>query len=144
MPESGVKAKTGGGPVVAGRGAPPADVPAAVREYFEALNSEDFARLERTWSPNGELRAVGSRPRRGIEEVMAYFRPLFEPWAEHVDRPTRTIVAGDAVVVEVRFSGRMHDGRELEFDAVDVFDLAGGRIERLSTWYDLVWVRGQL
>lgn len=134
----------GDGPALAAAIAPPATVPAAVTEYFEALNAEDFARLERTWSATGELRAVGSRPRRGIDEVMAYFRPLFEPWAEHLDQPTRTLVAGDAVVVEVRFSGRTPGGRELAFDAVDVFDLADGRIERLSTWYDLTWVRRQL
>jgi ketosteroid isomerase-like protein len=118
--------------------------PAPVREYFEALNAEDFPRLERAWAADGELRAVGSRPRRGIEEVMAYFHPLFEPWAEHLDQPTRTIVSGDVVVVEIRFTGRTHGGRELSFDAVDVFDLAGGAIARLTTWYDLAWVRKQL
>lgn len=119
-------------------------LPAAVRDYFDALNAEDFEALERAWSRAGELRAVGSRPRQGIEEVMAYFRPLFAPWAEHRDQPTRVIGEGDAVVVEVRFTGRTEAGRELIFDAVDVFDLRDGVIARLSTWYDLAWLRRQL
>jgi ketosteroid isomerase-like protein len=130
--------------VAAGRSVAPAEVPAPVREYFAALNAEDLPRLEQTWSAGAELRAVGSRPRRGRDEVMAYFRPLFEPWAEHLDQPTRVIVADDTAVVEVHFTGRTHAGHELVFDAIDVFELAGGRIERLSTWYDLVWLRKQL
>lgn len=119
-------------------------LPTVVQAYFDALNAEDFTRLEQTWAVDGELRAVGSRPRRGIDELMAYFRPLFDPWAEHLDQPTRCIGSGDAVAVEVRFTGRTHGGTALTFDAVDVFDLADGRIARLSTWYDLVWVRKQL
>lgn len=129
---------------VVARIAPPALVPDVVLEYFDALNAEDLGAMQRAWSPSGALHAVGSRPRQGIDEVLAYFGSLFEPWAEHRDEPTRTIVAGDVVVVEVRFSGRTTTGRDLTFDAVDVFDLADGRIERLTTWYDLVWVRRQL
>jgi uncharacterized protein (TIGR02246 family) len=116
----------------------------AVRAYFDALNAEDWPRLSELWAEDAELRAVGARPRRGREQIMSYFRPLFEPWARHRDTPTRVIADGDAVVVEVEFTGMTRDGRELSFDAVDVFDLADGAIARLSTWYDLAWVRKQL
>ena len=119
-------------------------LPAPVQTYFDAINAEDLAALEPLWTPTAELRAVGTRTRRGIEEVMDYFRPLFDPWAEHLDQPTRLIGEGDAVAVEIRFTGRTEAGRELTFDAVDVFDLAAGRIERLSTWYDLAWLKKQL
>ncbi|MFT3865117.1 MAG: nuclear transport factor 2 family protein [Solirubrobacterales bacterium] len=122
----------------------PVVLPAPVQAYFDAINAEDLAALEPLWSPTAELRAVGSRRRRGLAEVMDYFRPLFDPWAEHLDQPTRVIGEGDAVVVEIRFAGRTVQGRELSFDALDVFDLAAGRIERLTTWYDLAWLRKQL
>jgi ketosteroid isomerase-like protein len=130
--------------VVAAEGGVP--VPAAVTAYFESLNAEALDRLAELWTPDAELRAVGSRPRHGRDQVMAYFASLFGPWAEHEDRPTRSIVAGDTVVVEIRFSGRTRDGKQLSFDAVDVFDLelAQGAIARLTTWYDLAWVRSQL
>jgi ketosteroid isomerase-like protein len=122
-----------------------AAVPAAVTAYFESLNAEALDRLAELWAPDAELRAVGSRPRTGRDQVMAYFASLFGPWAEHEDRPTRFIVAGDTVVVEIRFSGATRDGKRLSFDAVDVFDLQGdGAIARLTTWYDLAWVRSQL
>jgi ketosteroid isomerase-like protein len=130
--------------VVEGSAVSPAELPAAIREYFAALNSEDWSRMEGAWADEAELRAVGSRPRHGREEIMAYFHGVFDPWAAHVDRPTRAIVAGDAAVVEVTFSGTTHAGRDLVFDAVDVFDLAGDAIVRLTTWYDLAWVRKQL
>jgi uncharacterized protein (TIGR02246 family) len=115
-----------------------------IRAYFDALNAEDWPRMAALWADHAELRAVGARPRRGREQIMSYFTPLFEPWARHRDTPTRFIGDGDAVVVEVEFTGTTHDGRELSFDAVDVFDLAGGAIARLTTWYDLAWVRKQL
>jgi ketosteroid isomerase-like protein len=118
--------------------------PGCVRSYFEAINAEDFERLASVWTPTGELRAVGARPRRGPEEIVSYFRGAFVPWASHVDQPTRVIVAHDVVVTEIEFKGVTHYGKELAFNALDVFDLTGGSIARLTTWYDLAWVRSQL
>ena len=119
-------------------------LPEPVQAYFDAINAEDIEALRPLWTADVELRAVGSRARRGIDEAMDYFGPLFDPWVEHLDLPTRVIGDGDAVAVEIRFSGRTEGGRELTFDAVDVFDLADGKIRRLTTWYDLVWLRKQL
>jgi ketosteroid isomerase-like protein len=133
-----------GPPRVAGGVVSAAEVPAAVTAYFDALNAEDLDALGGLWAPTAELRAVGSRPRHGRDQVSAYFRPLFEPWAAHLDRPTRYIVAGDTVVVELTFTGTTRAGKGLAFDAVDVFDLHDGLITRLTTWYDLAWVRKQL
>jgi ketosteroid isomerase-like protein len=122
----------------------PAEAPAVIGAYFSALNGESFASFAELWTEDAQLRAVGSRPRDGRDEVLSYFGPLFDPWAEHLDQPTRCIVAEDVVVVEVAFSGRTHTGKPVAFDAVDVFDLRDGAIARLSTWYDLAWLRRQL
>lgn len=120
------------------------EAPAAVTAYFESINAEDFDRLETLFTDGVTLRAVGQKPRAGREAVMGYFRPLFGPWAEHVDTPTRVITSGDVTVVEVSFTGTTTSGKEITFDAVDVFDLADGRISALSTWYDLHWLVKQL
>src|SRR5262249_1191607 len=85
-------------PTARGRIVPAPDVPATVRTFFECLNTEDFERLAELWTASAELAAVGSRARRGLDDIMAYYRPLFGPWAEHRDEPTRVIVAGDTVV----------------------------------------------
>lgn len=129
---------------VGGAVVPTAELPPPVRTYFAALDAEDLTRLATVWSDTAELCAVGARPRRGPDDVMGYYRTLFEPWASHEDRPTRAIVAGDVAVVEVRFTGITHAGAQVSFDAVDVFDLAGDAIARLACWYDLAWVRRQL
>jgi uncharacterized protein len=119
-------------------------VPGMVTGYFEALNRENWALMRELWDVNAELRAVGARPRCGRDEVMSYLEPIFGPWAAHLDQPTRFIVAPSTVVVEVQFTGVTHAGRELSFDAVDVFDIDEHAILRLTTWYDLAWLRKQL
>lgn len=122
----------------------PTELPECVRTYFETINAEDFERLAAVWSPDAELRAVGSRPRRGQDEIMAFYRGVFGPWASHLDRPTRAVIADHVVVCEIKFEGVTHAGKELAFDACDVFDLTDGSIARLTTWYDLGWVRSRL
>jgi ketosteroid isomerase-like protein len=121
-----------------------AAVEATIREYFRCLDDEDWAGMRELWTEDGELRAVGGRPRAGREEVLGFFEKLFGPWRAHEDRPTRIVVAGDFVTAEVTFYGTAADGREVSFEAVDVFDLRDGRIARMSNWYDIAYARKAL
>jgi ketosteroid isomerase-like protein len=107
-----------------------------VGAYFAAVNAEDWAAMADLWEPGAELIATGARPRRGREEILAYYPRVLADYAEHSDQPVRRIAQGATVVVEVRFTGLTIGGRRVAFDAVDVFDLASGRIRKLSTWYD--------
>lgn len=130
--------------VAAGRVGTIDDAPEAIRAFFAALNAEDWTRMASLWAPDAELRAVGARPRRGRDDILTYYDGLFGPWPQHEDQPTRVIAASDTIVVEVRFTGTTAGGKSIAFDAVDVFDLVDGEIARMSSWYDLAWVRGQL
>jgi uncharacterized protein (TIGR02246 family) len=112
--------------------------------YFAAINAEDWDALAELWEPDAELYATGARPRHGREAILAYFPRLLAGWAEHTDRPGRRITEADTVVVEISFTGTTSQGRPVAFDAVDVFDLAGPRIRRLSTWYDTAAVLRQV
>jgi ketosteroid isomerase-like protein len=112
-----------------------------VRRYFVCLDTEDWAQMRELWHEDAHLRAVGARPRDGVDEVIGYFSNLFTPWPKHEDRPTRLIVSGDTVVAEVTFFGTTPDGLEVSFDAVDVFDLRDGRIVRETNWYDIAYAR---
>jgi ketosteroid isomerase-like protein len=112
-----------------------------VRSYFTCLDNEDWDAMRELWHADAELRAVGTRPRNGVDEVIAYFSTLFSPWPQHTDAPTRLLTAGQTVVAEVKFTGTMADGREVSFDAVDVIDLEDGRIRRLTNWYDIAYAR---
>lgn len=119
--------------------------------YFDAVNAEDWAALAELWEPDAELVATGARPRRGREDVLAYYPRVLAGYAPHLDKPGRRITEGSAVMVEVSFTGVTGDGRAVAFDAIDVFDLAtagpgpgGARIRRLSSWYDTAAVLGQV
>jgi ketosteroid isomerase-like protein len=114
---------------------------AVVRRYFACLDAEDWETMRTLWHDDAELRAVGTRPQHGIDAIIAFCGRIFEPWHVHRDAPTRFLPCGDTIVVEVTFSGTTHDGREVTFDAVDVFDLRAGRIRRLCTWYDIAHAR---
>ena len=111
-------------------------VPAVVTSYFNSLNDEDWASFRTLWAEDAEARAVGARPRHGVDDVMNLYTKIFDHWARHLDVPGRTLIDGDTVVVEVHFVGTTDGGREVEFDAVDVIDLDAGKIKRITTWYD--------
>ncbi len=117
-----------------------------IRTYFASINSEAWDDLHQIWTAEATLSAVGARPRHGPDDIVAFYRTLFRPWTDHADTPARILVSGTSATVEVVFRGVTGDGREVTFDAVDVFDFEGPdcRVARLTNWYDLVLVRRML
>lgn len=116
---------------------------AVTLRYFECLDAEDWEGMRAIWSESGELRAVGARPRNDRDGVIAYFAKLFAPWPEHHDSPTRLVISerDSTVMAEVTFTGRTLAGREVSFDAIDVFDIIDGKIRKLTNWYDIDYAR---
>jgi ketosteroid isomerase-like protein len=112
--------------------------------YFRCLDTEDWELMRTLWHPDATMLAVGTRPRVGIDDIIEFFSTLFAAWPAHEDRPTRTITAEGTSTVEVLFLGTTADGRTVQFEAVDVFDVDGGRIRKLSNWYDIAYVRRAL
>lgn len=120
--------------------------PPAVERYFAAVNDEDWTTLRDVFAPDAELRTVGAPTRRGRDEIAEHFPKVLAALPVHHDEPTRVVVAGDVVTVEIHFTGRTAADAPVEFDAVDVFDLTddGTTIAKLSTWYDTAAVARQL
>jgi uncharacterized protein (TIGR02246 family) len=118
---------------------------ATVRAYFDGINAENYEGVAALFADDGVVSAPGVPPRRGHDEIEHYFRDALRPYPDHRDEPTRTIVAGSTITVEIHFSGALASGARIEFDAVDIFDLdERGRIARLSSWYDSHAVRQRL
>lgn len=118
----------------------------AVDRYFAAVNAEDWDAIRELFAPDAQLRSVGAPTRTGRDEIAAHFPQVLAALPVHHDEVTRVAVAGTVVTVEIHFSGRTAEGRTVEFDAVDVFDLdeSGTTIVRLSTWYDTAAVARQV
>ncbi len=109
---------------------------AVVKDYFVALNDEDWDLMASVLHPELDLIPSGSRPRIGSDKAIAMFQKIFERFPAHQDNPTRFICDGNTVVVEITFNGATQDGQEVSFVAVDIFDVDNGRISRLSQWFD--------
>jgi len=116
-------------------------LPPVVSRYFDCANRAAWETMATLFTDDAELIAVGARARRGRDDVAAFYPKTTAAWARTVDTPRRCTQQGSTVVVEIEFSGIDRRGRELRFDAVDVFDLVGDRIRRVSIWYDIAAVR---
>ena len=112
--------------------------------YFDGINEERYDDVAALFAADGVLIAPGTPPRSGAD-IAAYFAAALAPYPEHRDEPTRYVLAGSTATVEIRFTGRNAGGGEMEFDAVDVFDLdERGDIVRITSWYDSYQVRRRL
>lgn len=117
---------------------------APVEQYFAALNADAYDDLAAVFTEDVEIHTVGAKPVVGRAAALAHFPRVLAGYAEHRDRVTRWIETPEAIVTEIEFTGRLGDGRPVEFPALDVFDLREGRITRVTTWYDTRDVRRQV
>lgn len=107
-----------------------------VEEYLAAVNSHDWATLERVFHPDVEVVHGMTLSTTGREKAIKLLTAIVGQFAEHEDRPTRFIVDGDSAAVEITFVGRKADGTEITFEAADVIDTDGSQITRVVSWYD--------
>ena len=116
-----------------------------VNRYFATMNAEQWEEFAAVWTDDAVVVPVGTRPRHGPDEIVTFYSGLFKAWSTHWDQPTRFLTGEDgSIAVTVTFTGRGHGGREISFDAVDVFDFRDGRISALQNYYDLLLVRSLL
>ena len=107
-----------------------------VQRYFDCVNNDTWDAFRELWHPDCVTTPVEGPQRHGIDEVLALYPALLAPFPVHFDDPTRVLVSGSSATVEIHFTGQRQDGRTIEFDALDVFDLEDGLIRRLRYWYD--------
>jgi ketosteroid isomerase-like protein len=117
---------------------------AAVEAYFAAINADSFADLADVFTPDVEIHTIGAKPIAGCSAALAHFPAILAKFTEHDDTVTRWIEAPEAIVTDIAFTGRLAGGQPVAFPALDIFDLAGGRIRRVTTWYDTRDLRRQL
>lgn len=115
-----------------------------VQAYFDRMNSEDWEGLGELFHQEAELEAPGFPRQRGRDTVRGYFQSALGIYPEHYDDPVRIVVAGDTATVNIHYEGKLANGHQLSFDAVDVFEMRDGKIGELTSWYDSHEVRRAL
>ena len=115
-----------------------------IDRYFAALNDEDYEVLEDVFHPEAVLRPPGTRSRVGHDEIMRFFRKVFERFPQHTDSPSRVLSDGNRVVVEIDFVGMTSNQTHVSFPAVDIFDIEDSQIINLSQWFDTAEVTRQV
>jgi hypothetical protein len=108
-----------------------------IERYFQRVNVDDIEGVAAVFTSDATVRAPGFPELHGRAEIAQYYTRLLEPFAQHVDTPTRTIKQGSTAAVDVDFHATLANGGTTAFQALDVFDVAAdGLIRRLTTWYD--------
>lgn len=114
--------------------------------YFAALNGEDWDAVRTLFARDAVLdgRAVGLGVREGIDDIVKFYKRVFEKFPTHADEPQTFIVDGDLAAVSIAFEGTTADGHDCEFSAVDIFHMDGGMILKLEQWYDTAEIARQV
>ena len=115
-----------------------------VERYFAAINERDWAALRGLLHSDFSLQVVAMGRHDGVDAALIYYQALLAGFSEGTDCPTRYLVSGNTVTVEIDFVGRTVEGRPVAFPAADVFDVSDGKIMSLSIWYDSLGVARQV
>lgn len=110
---------------------------AIAKRYFTAVNESRLDDLAVVFAENGVLSFPMLPPVQGRKAVRDFYAGVLTFYPERRDDITRWFVSDDGdVAAEIRFVGRTATGRNVAFDAIDVFTIKSGLIEKLAIYYD--------
>lgn len=112
------------------------DVEELVLKYVEAINSENWGALRGLLAFDVTIRPAQWRPRVGLEDALGFWPKVYRGLSRHHDTVRELRVGRDFAIADLWFEGETLAGSGLEFSAMDVFEVSGGRIERLTIWLD--------
>ena len=105
--------------------------------YFTAVNESRLDDLASVFTEDAVLSFPMIPPVRGRKAIREFYAGVLTFYPARHDEITRWFVSdsGD-VAAEINFAGKTSTGRNVEFDAIDVFTIANGAIKKLSIFYD--------
>lgn len=108
-----------------------------VRSYFAAINDTRLDDLAGGFAEDASLHFPLTDPIVGRENIRRFYEGVLEFYPTRYDDARRFFFSADgSVAVEIYFEGRTATGRDVAFDAVDLFTIAEGRIQKLQIFYD--------
>lgn len=110
---------------------------AVAKSYFAAVNETRLDDLAGVFAENGVLSFPMLPPIEGRKAIRDFYAGVLQFYPKRYDDVTRWFVseAGD-VAAEIHFEGRTSTGRDVIFDAVDVFTIKNNLIQKLNIFYD--------
>jgi steroid delta-isomerase-like uncharacterized protein len=108
------------------------EVEALIERYNEAWNRQDVAEIHSMHSEGIVFHnhTAGEAAVEGAEAVREHIAGIFSRWPDMAFRARRMYTREDFAVCEWTASATASDGRSLEWDGVDLFPIADGRIAR--------------
>ena len=110
---------------------------AVAKRYFSAVNETRLDDLAAVFAEDAVLSFPMLVPLKGHKAIRDFFAGVLEFYPKRRDDVTRWFVSesGD-VAAEISFVGRTSTGRNVAFDAIDVFTIRNGVIQKLAIYYD--------
>lgn len=110
---------------------------AVAKAYFAAVNQKQMDDLAAVFAEDGVLTFPMLSPIKGRNAIREFYTGVLQFYPKAFDGVTRWFVseAGD-VAAEIHFEGRTATGRDVVFDAVDLFTIKDGLIQDLHIFYD--------
>lgn len=108
-----------------------------VRSYFDAIHGGELDKLAVLFAEDASLHFPLSDPIVGRAAIRKFYQGVFNFYSKRSDRLNRFFFSEDgSVAAEIHFDGRTSTGKDISFDAVDLFTLAKGKIQKLQIFYD--------
>jgi len=110
----------------------------AVRNYFVGLGAADAADFGALFSDEVKFTdPVGQPTLEGPDGVARFHKGLRRAWTSLEMTPQHVFVRGRRATAYWRASGQSATGKDIEFDGINVFELAeDARIERVDGYWD--------
>ncbi len=110
---------------------------AIAKRYFTAVNESRLDDLAAVFAEDAVLSFPMLPPVVGRKAIREFYAGVLVFYPERRDDITRWFVSeGGDVAAEISFVGRTSSGRNVAFDAIDVFTVRNGAIQKLTIYYD--------
>jgi steroid delta-isomerase-like uncharacterized protein len=115
------------------------------RSYFEAIANRDTSAMAAHWRADGVNDLVPLGVLRGTDEIVAFFRELFQAVPDLETTVTRVVAGETQAAVEWRMSGHFTGGpfqgvdptgRRVDMRGFDLFEIEDGLIAGNTAYYD--------
>ena len=108
-----------------------------VRAYFKAVDSMQIEDLMVVFAEDASMHYPMSEPIVGRQAIREFYLGIFERYASGTDHIKRMFFSEDGgVAAEILFEATLKTGKEVVFEAVDLFTIKDGKIHKIQMNYD--------